>query len=141
MARVKIEMPPRFPFVTEIELRVTDMNYGGHMGNDALVSLLHEARVQMLRWQGLSEKSIDGLHVLQADLAVMYRAEGFAGDRLRFEVAVADLSRAGCDFFYRVSRVSDGTLVAEAKAGMVFVDPVSRKVAALPESMKRLAAL
>ena len=29
-----------------LTVRVTDMNYGRHLGHDALVSLLHEARMQ-----------------------------------------------------------------------------------------------
>ncbi len=44
MPRVELELPERFQFVTEIPLRITDINYGGHLGNDALLSLLHEAQ-------------------------------------------------------------------------------------------------
>lgn len=47
MERVSLEFPNaavihRHP----LTVRVTDMNYGRHLGHDALVSLLHEARMQ-----------------------------------------------------------------------------------------------
>jgi acyl-CoA thioesterase FadM len=139
MARVKIEMPARFPFETEIPVRITDLNYGRHLGNDALLSLVHEARVRFLRAHGLDEGNVGGATIIQADAAVVYRAEAFAGDRLRFEVTVGDLGRAGCDFFYRVTRLDDGRLIAEAKTGMVFLDPATRRIVALPEAIRRLA--
>ena len=49
MPRVKVALPATFPFRTEIPVRITDLNYGGHLGNDALLGLLHEARVHFLR--------------------------------------------------------------------------------------------
>ena len=58
MARIKLDLPGRFPFSTELRVRITDVNYGGHMGNDALLGLLHEARVQFLAHYGLSELDI-----------------------------------------------------------------------------------
>ena len=138
MARVKLELPTRFLFETEIDVRVTDLNYGSHLGNDALLSLIHEARWRFLRAHGMSEADVGGRQIILADAAIVYRAEGFAGDRLRFEVTVGDFTRAGCDFFYRVTRVADGKLVAEAKTGAVFLDPGTRRMTALPEAIKKL---
>ena len=46
MARIKLTLPERFPFTTTIPIRITDLNYGGHVGNDTVLALLHEARVQ-----------------------------------------------------------------------------------------------
>ncbi|MGN6400032.1 MAG: hypothetical protein ACTHMD_06240 [Flavisolibacter sp.] len=48
MARIKINLPENFFFNAAIPIRITDLNYGGHVGNDTILSLLHEARVQFL---------------------------------------------------------------------------------------------
>ena len=141
MKTLAIALPERFPFSTEIEVRVTDLNYGQHLGNDSLLGLIHEARVRFLRMQGLRELDFDGRALIMVDAAVVYRAEAFAGDTLAFEVAVALTGRASCDFLYRISRRADGRLVAEAKTGVVFLDPASRKVGALPQAARRLAEL
>ena len=141
MARLTLAMPTRFPFSTEIEVRVTDLNYGRHLGNDSMLSLIHEARVRFLRSQGLQELDIEGTGLVMIDVAILYRGEAFAGDRLSFEVAVADPGRVGCDVFYRVTRPADHRLIAEAKTGLVFLDTVSRKVSRLPAAMRRLADL
>jgi hypothetical protein len=34
MARIKLDLPADFPFAAELRVRITDINYGGHMGND-----------------------------------------------------------------------------------------------------------
>ena len=44
MARVKLDMEGvAFVFRTELDVRITDINYGRHVGNDAMLGLLHEA--------------------------------------------------------------------------------------------------
>jgi acyl-CoA thioesterase FadM len=139
MARLSIPLPASFSFATEIEVRVTDLNYGRHLGNDSMLSLIHEARWRFLRSHRLGEADIDGTNLVLADAAVVYRAEAFAGDRLRFEVALTEVARVACDLVYRVTRVGDGRLVAEAKTGLVFLDPTTRKPTAVPASIARLA--
>jgi acyl-CoA thioesterase FadM len=141
MARLKLELPARFAFTTLIAVRVTDLNYGRHLGNDAVLGLVHEARFRFLRAHGLSELDFEGCGLILADAAIRYRAEAFAGDELRCEVAVGDLTRAGCDFFYRLTRVGDERLVAEAKTGVVFLARDTGKIVPLPPAVHRLAAL
>jgi acyl-CoA thioesterase FadM len=138
MARLALTLPETFPFATEIDVRITDLNYGGHLGNDALVSLLHEARARFLGSRGLSERNAGGASLIMSDLAVVYRAEVFAGDRLRIEVALGDFSRVGCDVFYKVTRAADQQLVAQAKTGVVFLDPQRRRPTAVPDAVRAL---
>ena len=55
MARIKIDLPSLFAFSTTLRVRVSDINYGGHLGNDALLSMLHDARLQYLQAMDYSE--------------------------------------------------------------------------------------
>jgi len=133
MARIKLELPNTFPFSTEIPVRITDINYGGHLGNDAMLSLIHEARVRLYAHFGFSEANVDGCGTIMTDVAIVYKAEVFHGDVLRFEVGVGDFQRVGCDIMYRATKVGSGELVAEAKTGIVFFDYNSRKVQKVPQ--------
>ncbi len=74
MARIKLELPENFPFDTELRVRITDVNYGGHMGNDALLGLLHEARVRFLAHHGLTELDIGGVGIIIADSVIVYQS-------------------------------------------------------------------
>lgn len=138
MARVRLELPETFPFSTELQIQIGDINYGAHMGNDAAVRLMHEARVRYLASLGLRELDLDGLGLIVADLAVVYKAEGFHGDRLRAEVATGDWNRKGCDVFYRLTNVETGREVARGKTGIVLFDYGARKVAPVPDRIRAL---
>jgi 4-hydroxybenzoyl-CoA thioesterase len=122
MARIRLEIPEELPFATEVILRVGDMNYGNHLGNDALLGLLHEARLQFLASLGYSEMDLGGHASIMADVAIVYKAQAFRGDCLRIAVGTGDFTGSGFDVLYRVSNVATGALVALAKTGQVLFD-------------------
>ena len=136
MARLHLDIPADLPFATEIDVRVTDLNYGNHLGNDAMLSLIHEARVRFLAHLGFNEMDVGGAAIVLSDAAIAYRAEAFLGDRLRFAVGFHDPARVGCDIVYRVTRRADDRLVAEAKTGIVFLDPATRRPTAIPDAVR-----
>lgn len=131
MARVKVSLPATFSFSATIAVRITDINYGGHMGNDALLSILHEARVQFLQHHGFTELDVAGKSLIMADVAIEYKGEGFRGDVLTVELAAHDFTRYGFDMVYRVTNQQQ-RLIALAKTGMLCFDYDSRKVVSLP---------
>jgi acyl-CoA thioesterase FadM len=70
MERIKINLPEAFSFSTNIPVRITDLNYGGHVGNDAFLSLLHEARMQFLQQFGYSEMNVEGVGLIMSDVGI-----------------------------------------------------------------------
>lgn len=138
MARLKIEMPEEFLFSTVIKIRINDINYGGHLGNDSLLSIIHEARLQFLNNFSYSETEIEGTALIMADSAIIYKSEGFYGDELLIKVQAADFSRNGFDLFYNILNKVSGKQVAVAKTGMVFFDYTTRTVKEVPEKFKSL---
>ena len=46
MARIQIELPEQFNFSTDITLYGSHMNYGGHLDNALLLTVVSEARVR-----------------------------------------------------------------------------------------------
>jgi acyl-CoA thioester hydrolase len=140
MARIKLDLPEHFPFSTELRVRITDVNYGGHMGNDSLLGLLHEARVRFLAHYGLGELDIYGLGLIMADSVILYKSEAFPGETLEIAVAVTDFNPYGCDFIYRVTEKTSRREVARAKTGIVFFDYSRRAVQNVPPAFRDLFA-
>ncbi|GAB3875768.1 thioesterase family protein [Hymenobacter segetis] len=136
MPRVKVALPDTFSFATEIPVRITDLNYGGHLGNDALLGLLHEARVHFLRSIGLPNDydAVTKLGLIMVDVAVEYKAEAFHGDVLRIQMAGNDLNKYGFDVVYHVHNQA-GKEVARAKTGMLCFDYNLRKLRPLPPEL------
>ncbi len=133
MARVKIELPKEFIFKTEIPIRINDINYGGHLGNDAVLSIAHEARLRFLKQHNFTELNVGGAGIIMVDAAVQYKAEAFYGDIMIVEIAVADITGVGCDFVYRCTNKNTGTVIAIVKTGIVFYDYDKKKVVSVPE--------
>jgi len=133
MARIEIEMTDHFVFVTELEVRMTDINQANHVGHDAFVSLINEARVRFLESLDFPMAGVEEKGVIIADLAVSYKSQSFYKDRLKFEIGAGDFNKYGCDIFYRVTNLKTGDLVVLAKTGVVFFDYSKKKVAKIPE--------
>ena len=101
MARIQINFPEKNIFATEIKIRITDLNYGGHLGNDTMLSLLHEARVRFLKHFNYSEMDVEGVGIIMADAAIQFKTEAFYGERLKIEIAADEFTRVAFDLFYR----------------------------------------
>ncbi len=119
MPRVRLRPLDSYPFQTRVVVRITDVNYGGHLANDRLLGLLHEVRIRFLAGYGYDEMDCDGVPIIQGDAVIDYQAQGFVGDELLFEVAAGDPTRCSIRFYYRVSRAGDGTVIALAETTMV----------------------
>jgi YbgC/YbaW family acyl-CoA thioester hydrolase len=139
MARVRLQLPENFSFITQIPVRITDINYGGHVGNDSILSLLHEARMQFLQHAGYTEMNVAGVGLIMADAAIEFKGEAFYGDVLKAYVTADEFSRIGFELYYKLVKSSDETVVVLAKTGMICFDYEKRKVVSVPqEAVERL---
>ena len=134
MARIKIEFPEQFSFSTKIPIQITDLNYGGHVGNDTILTLIHEARVQFLKTHGYGELDFEGASLIMSDAGIEFKAELFYGDSVIAFVSATNFSRAGFDLFYKLIR--NETVVAIAKTGMICYNYQTKKVVSLPANAK-----
>lgn len=132
MARIELNLPETFAFSTDVRVRISDINYGNHLGNDALLSLVHEARLQFLQSRGFSEVDIDGCGLILTDAVIVYKSQGFYGDLLTIFAAMGDFNKYGCDFFFKVVQKNGGKEVARAKTGIVFFDYNRQKMVPVP---------
>lgn len=119
-------------FSTELSIRVYDLNYGNHLGNDSLVSLLHEARVQFLMQYGFTEIDVGGVGLLVTQLAVNYKAEAFYGNCVEIKMGIGHVSRTSVDLLYCVTFKGSSRKAATAMTTITFFDYKKSKVAKVP---------
>ncbi len=142
--RVKIAFPATEPLGRFlIPVRIGDINYGGHVGNDAILSVMQEARMQWLAQAGLNELEAGGHGIIMSDAMVAYRGESFYGDILDVALYAELQSPRSFDLLYRITVLRAGAelLIAEAKSGMVCFDYGSRKVVVMGAVLKALLDL
>lgn len=132
MPRIKIELPERFIFSTELAIYVNHINYGNHLDNSALISLVSESRVRFLKSLGYTEMNVEGYGIIVADVAAQYRSEAFHGEVMVIEMAANDFNKYGCDLVWRISDQASGREVARGKHGIMFFDYDQRKPVSTP---------
>lgn len=137
MSAIKIEQQASYPFKTEIEVRVTDLNYGNHLGYDHLLGLAHQARIELFKVLNADEMNLgDGATgIIVADMGVNYRGEAFLGDVLIFEISAVDIKLGSFRLAHRVKK-QDGGNVALMEIGCVAFDYKERKPCKLPQTFK-----
>lgn len=137
MDRVKIVFPDSAPlYETSMPVRIGDVNYGGHLGNDAVLSIMHEARMQMLASVGFTELDCGGAGLIMADAMIAYKSEAFYGDKLQIAICVGEISRKSFSLLYRISSgAAPATDVAHAKTGMAAFDYATRRIVSIPKPL------
>lgn len=137
MARLELTLPSHFIYVTELTVRVNDLNYGAHVGNDNMLALMQQARINFYRENGFKDEiSFEGsVGQVISDALVIYKAEAFLGDLLLIQLAIEDISKYGFDMLYQVMNKASGKEVARGKTGIVCFDYDKRKIAPVPERL------
>jgi acyl-CoA thioester hydrolase len=141
MPRIKLseQLSYEFHYTTRLEPR--DINYGGHLGNDALVSLVGSARANAFHSLDLSEMDLgDGqTGIIMSDLVVNFRAEAFMFDEIVIDTHIGEFSSNSFRIFHRVTR--GNMLVALVETGLKTFNYIAREVAPVPDALlKALAA-
>ncbi|WP_301101640.1 thioesterase family protein [Propionivibrio sp.] len=141
MARIKIEIPEHFPFTTEVALYLSHMNYGGHLDNALLLTVVSEARARFFQFLGYTEMNVEGVGIIVADAAVQYQSEAFHGEVMAVRMAAVEFNNYGCDLLWCMNEKSSGREVARGKTGIVFFDYTARKVTLVPEKFRACCVL
>ncbi len=141
MERIKVALPESFPFSTIIKIRITDLNYGGHVGNDSFLSLVHEARQQFLLQFGYKELEFAGAGLIMVDSAIEYKRELNYGEEVKISVGAKNFNKLGFDIYYllEVTDGNDFVVAGKVKTGMLCYDYDLRKKVSVPvEALKRM---
>jgi len=140
MSRSKIELPGNLLTTVTIAVRITDINYGNHTGNDAMVGLIQECRMMWLNKYGFTELNTGGSGLIISDIVVEFISESFYGDVLEIKLFVGEISKKSFELFYSVSTLRDKTekLVAKAKTNMVCYDYGFKKAVNIPDGLMKL---
>lgn len=140
MARIKIDIPEKVMATFLIPVRIADINYGNHVGNDAFVSIIHEARMKWLRQYDYTELKIEDIGLIMSDLAIEFKSESFYGDVVEVKLGAGEISRVGFELYYQLfaKRNDENILLANAKTGMVCYDYDAKRVAPVAEKLKAI---
>ena len=133
MARIQINLPDAFDFSTDITLYLSHINYGNHLDNAMLLTVVSEARLRFLKSMGYTELDVEGVGIIVCDAALQYRSEAHHGEVMRVSMAACDFNKYGCDLVWQMREAESGREVARGKTGILFFDYGRSKVTRVPD--------
>lgn len=122
-------------FEIDYKVTVSDINYGGHMGNERALLLFQEARINLFKALGGDEMNvIEGIGTIQKDAHVYYKGEVYMGEKLKVRIVRVELKKASIDFFYQVANENDD-IVIEGSTLIVGFNYVLKKISKFPKEL------
>jgi len=121
-------------FYIDQPVRVTDLNYGKHVGVAQMHGMAHNARCCFLSSLGLSESDIGGAGIMALESNIKLSAECLQGDQLRFFVDITIVSRTQFKCTVSVFNIQSNKTVATVEEKILCFDYGRKRPAAIPES-------
>lgn len=133
---IRLKEQKSYEYEYKRTVQVGDINYGGHLSNDALVRILHEARINMLHSMGFTELDLGNgeTGIILAELVVNFKAESFMMDAISVFCHIDDISNVSFRMYYKAT--DEDKLIALAETEIVTFNYTKKKIADVPTTFK-----
>lgn len=121
-----------YKFTIPLKVRVSDLNYGNHVGYQNFFSFFQEARIAYLGQFGFTELDIDGSGMIVAEANCKYKRELYLNDQIKVGCAVREVKSKMFVMDYQISK--DDSVCAEGFTKNFCYDYATRAVSRLPEA-------
>ena len=111
MRNRKITIPSSFCYQTEMTVQVSDINYGGHVGNERYLLFAQETRMRFLQTIGHTEINFGEFGIVVAEAGIEYFTELFHGDIITISISIDNISRVAFDCYYKIEKTLLLTLI------------------------------
>jgi len=125
-----------FRFTMPYTVRISDINYAGHVSNAAVLLYFQEVRIAYLAHLGpFTELDIgEGCGIIMPESRVFYRAEMRLGEPLVLGARVEELGRTSLRMGYRIER--EGRVTAEGTTPFVAFDYAASRPRRVPAALR-----
>lgn len=117
----------------DYKVTISDINYGGHMGNERALLLFQQVRIELFQSLNVSEIDTgDGVGVIQKDAHVYYKGESFIGDLLKVKIVDIEMKKISLNFKYEVLN-QNGVKVLEGSTQLIAYNYNFKKIGRFSE--------
>lgn len=121
-----------FPFSTLIPVRITDINYGMHLGHVAVVGIFHNARVLFLNSNGFNEMDIEGTGLILLNSHYYFKNEASFNTALLVNVGIGEFSKSKFNFIYKAINQQTDLEIVSGHEEIACFDYSKRKISRIP---------
>ncbi|WP_319370733.1 thioesterase family protein [uncultured Ilyobacter sp.] len=125
-------------FISKYQVRISDINYGGHMGNERSLVAFQQARIEWLETLGLSELNIgENRGLIQRRANVEYLREISLGDILNVKIYPVEIRGSYFILAHEVNN-QNGVTVLTGNVTLGAFDYTNKKLAKIPIKLKKI---
>ena len=135
MPLAKIDAKFKRLFACKLQVRVADLNYGNHVGNDRILSYFHEARVLWLTHHNLSEQNVGGCGLIMAGAKVEYLRQAHLHQLLSLTLGGRDVGKARFTLVYKITDDNTQQTIALGETHMACFDYPHQKPVRAPQAL------
>ncbi|HOJ43544.1 MAG TPA: thioesterase family protein [Syntrophorhabdaceae bacterium] len=123
-----------YDFQYKLQIQIGHINYAGHVGHEAIIAILWEARTHVFRTLGIGELDLgDGkTGIIMKDLVVNFYGEAFLFDEITVESYIGDMKKNGFRIYYKI--LKNDKKIAIAETGFLTYDYKHKKVVPVPST-------
>jgi len=116
--------------------RYSETDQGGVVHHSVFAVYFEMGRTELLRANGLAYKQLEqaGVFFVIAELHIKYRRCAYYDERLELQTTCSKVSAGKIEHTYRLTRISDGTVLAEGTSVLACVNKDGR-VRRMPKFM------
>lgn len=122
----------QYNFSIPLTVRVSDLNYGNHVGHQNFFSFFQEARIAYLRQFDYSELDIGGCGMLVAEANCKYKRELYLNDAITVSCRVSKLKSKLFNMEYMISK--GDTICAEGFTVNICYDYHGKSIVRVPKA-------
>ena len=125
--------------IASLEVKIGDISYGNHMGNDKALLFFQDARIKFFQSLGFEELNIgNDTGIVVSEAHAYYFKEVFLYDMLDATVSVDNIDKISFVLNYEFVRQSDKKLVIKGSTKIIAFDYTIKKVARIPDEFLKI---
>jgi len=125
-------------FTHTLQVRFRDLDAYNHVNNAVYLTYFEEARIAFITAIGMRSLLSRERSTVIAHAEIDYRAPAQLGDQLDIEVCAGEVRNTSYELRYRITRRSDGTLIATGRTVQVCFNFALNAPTRLPEEWRAL---
>jgi len=135
MPQTKIDPHFNVLFHCDIQVRVADLNYGNHLGNDRILSYFHEGRALWLSQNNLSEQDVGGCGLIMTGATIEYLKQAHLHQHLTLTLGVREVGKARFTIVYQLTNRQTNHAIALGETHMGCFDYQRQRPARAPQAL------
>lgn len=122
-------------YTHQINVRISDLNYGNHLSFNSLAGMLQESNVRWLKSINLNSTEIniqDNIAWMVKELNIKYISEAFYDNNLVISMHLKSTRQTSITIHYEINNTTLNKKTGIAACELVFVSTISKKITTIP---------